>query len=215
MIAARTPGADDRLVAAIQDIFDAHPETPPPVTQPNYISWLLSIVHNHPMDEIFTEAAAARRRDHEYTRSDRRHFASSIFIPKSPSQWVWFYGAMLHLLVDPVSDGPAYPPPGMWIAEDQWIYDTFSTWAKNHEQPDKRRRRCGVHRLEPSKLAFDIPSDVSCCIYDKPTGELIGCVIRNFSASPAVLEWAEGIIYEAVSTRKSIRVSFTLLYPPL
>ena len=101
-----------------------------------------------------------------------------------------------------------YPVINQWICESDAIDDKWSDYLKYdpRAQPDSRRKRQPIFRIEPSKLSLDIGADQSAIVYDA-TGNLILVVLRNFCSEPDLLSHIEGIIKQAVDCRRSIRVS--------
>ena len=102
-----------------------------------------------------------------------------------------------------------YPVINEWICESDAIDDKWSDYLKHdpRAQPDSRRKRQPIFRIDPSNLTLDIGADQSAIIYDATTGDLILVVLRNFCSHPDLLSYIEGIIKQAVDLRKSIRVS--------
>jgi hypothetical protein len=102
-----------------------------------------------------------------------------------------------------------YPVINEWICESDAIDDKWRDYLKHdpRAQPDSRRKRQPIFRIEPSNLSLDIGADQSTIVYDADTGDLILIVLRNFCSDPDLLSHIEGIIKQAVDIRRSIRVS--------
>lgn len=105
----------------------------------------------------------------------------------------------------------AYPPIGHWIVENKDIYSQWNEYLQGYKLSDMRHRRYPTHLLQVKNLRLDIGPEESAIIYDKNTEDIIGVVIRKFSNSPEVLEWATSILKRSTEVATSVRVCFIYL----
>ena len=98
-----------------------------------------------------------------------------------------------------------YPPRYHWMVESDEIDDKWREHIEKGRQPDKRRRRYPLFRVDPSQLQLDVSPDESVLVYDKD--ELVLAVIRNFCGHPGLLSCIDSIIKRAVDHQKNVRVS--------
>lgn len=65
---------------------------------------------------------------------------------------------------------------------------------KTKSMPDKRTNRGKIQQLEDGKLAMSIPPNVTCLVYNVNTKQLVLSVVRNFSGSQVILDWAYNMV---------------------
>ncbi len=152
--------------------------------------------------------ALKQRQDYFIThRNLKGDFIHRIGLQWSPAARNGFWNSIrvvkLSKLVTP------YPPVGHWICETDPI---DAKWRKYLEedpraQPDRRRPRLPLSRIDVHMLRCDIRAGESVIIIDKDTGELVMVVFRSFSNHPGLLAHIDGVIKRAVEYHKSMRVS--------
>jgi hypothetical protein len=126
---------------------------------------------------------------------------------RNPRHYEDFSQTVAILSYTALPKGEAYPPPGHWVAEDAEVHGIWKPYMETVKLPDARRKRSPTHLLEHGRLQGVIPAEVNCIIQDKTTGEPVFAMFRNFCPTKEILDWARELVYEAVTTRKDIRVS--------
>lgn len=152
-------------------------------------------------------ALKARKQYFVDHRNMKLDFVHRIGLNWSPATRDFFFKGMRTVLLPKLAT--PYPVRKQWICESDAIDEKWRSYLKHdpRAQPDKRRPRQPIFRIDSSCLSLDIGADQSAIVYDASTGELIMLVIRDFCSDPDLLSYIEGIIKQAVECRKSIRVS--------
>ncbi|KAJ3501973.1 hypothetical protein NMY22_g18743 [Coprinellus aureogranulatus] len=174
----------------------------PTAPRGSFIDWAFRIL-GRVEDEELSVALAMRKALKSLFRKHVRLLARNIFLYKYPERFAILIG-FAHIGVDRAE--VEYPPRNHWVASSQELFDLWYHYLRNYEQPDGRLKRHPLMLLDREKLNISIPEDLSCCLYDKETKELVFVVIRRFSNHRAILDWASRIVQNAAATRKSIRL---------
>lgn len=213
LITSPEPSAAAALADHIGRVFASNPGLPPPIQQPDYVSWALAVAtgNGNPAaptaPHVVVQAVGIRKRDASHRRQGWRRLAAAIHLYKTPAQLGAFSATLAILWADPLPPKAPYPPRGEWIAESPATYRSWDRYFDNAPRPDKRKQRQPIHLLDDNKIQLSIPAELSCLLMDRKTGDLFCAIIRNFCPNPAILGWARRGISEAVSERKSSRVS--------
>ena len=174
----------------------------PNQSQGSFLPWAYTTFGRSPNPRL-TRALEARKALKKTERHEVRGLAHNMFIYKSPARYAILIG-FAHLGVDRFA--VEYPPKNHWVASTHELFEVWESYLENYEQPDPRLPRHPLMKLDPNQLQMSIPSELSCCLYDKKTNELVFIVIRKFANHRAILDWAMQIVHRAAITRKSIRV---------
>lgn len=154
-------------------------------------------------------ATALKLRKHNFldNRNKKLDFIHRIGLNWTPATRDSFLEGVETFLLSKLTT--PYPVENHWMCESDVIDEKWRHYLKHdpRAQPDKRRPRQPIFRVDPSHLSIDIASDQSAIVYDAKTGKLIILVLRNFCSDPDLLSHIEGIIKQAVEYRKSMRVS--------
>ena len=103
-----------------------------------------------------------------------------------------------------------YPPPGVWVAENEAIRDNWEEFCTTRPLHDKREGRHPVLLLDTNELAFTAEADDS--ILFLRNGKLVAFVIRDFCPVPSLLDDIAQFVEDTTSYRKSVRVSNFILF---
>jgi hypothetical protein len=139
-------------------------------------------------------------------RHRKTDFIRGIGLDWSPRTRDAFLGAIRTISLAKL-DTP-FPIVKHWICETDAVDHKWQDYLHNdpRAQPDRRRPRLPIFRLDPAQLQLDINADENALVYDQSTGELLLVVIRNFCQNPDLLAHIDRIIKQSVECRKSMRV---------
>ena len=99
-----------------------------------------------------------------------------------------------------------YPPDNHWVYETDDIGHQWRHDLEFGKQPDARISRKPLHKLDFSKLQYNLDVRSNAIFRDSQTGELVGLVYRNFIGRQDILDWAGRVIDESISMKKSVRL---------
>lgn len=105
-----------------------------------------------------------------------------------------------------------YPPKDHWIVETAEIDAQWRNHLEHGKQPDSRRKRYPLFRMDPTHLQLDIGCEDNILIYDSTSRDLVMVIVHNFCLHPDLLIFIDGIIKQGIEHRKSIRVSTFIAY---
>jgi hypothetical protein len=196
-----------QLLIALPNAFSDRTETPPHQLFDILTIWFGKFKDASLSFAAVASALKARKQYFIDNRNLKLDFVHRIGLNWSPATRDFFFKGM-RTVVLPKLRTP-YPVIKQWMCESDVIDEKWRYYLKYdpRAQPDKRRPRQPIFRVNPSHLSLDITSDQSAIVYDADSGELVMLVLRNFCTDPDLLSHIEGIIKQAVETRKSIRVS--------
>ncbi|KAK7054496.1 hypothetical protein VNI00_003694 [Paramarasmius palmivorus] len=98
-----------------------------------------------------------------------------------------------------------YPPRNVWLYDCQLAGLKWREHISTGKQPDQRVKRKEMHKVDPSKLDYDIKAGESARFVNEQ-GELVMLIIRDFCASDKMTQWADAVANRNVDVRKSIRL---------
>ncbi|KAH9912790.1 hypothetical protein B0H21DRAFT_659601, partial [Amylocystis lapponica] len=105
-----------------------------------------------------------------------------------------------------------YPPLGYWLYESSEIEALWHGRLVVEESPDGRNTRHPMMKAEDDELSYIVQPDESIIFYDKYTNELVALVLRNFCLDGEVLAWADSVVAEATSLKRSVRIKIMMLF---
>ncbi|KAH6897887.1 hypothetical protein BKA70DRAFT_1115822 [Coprinopsis sp. MPI-PUGE-AT-0042] len=202
---------DDELLALLEDFYLASPILPPPAPRGNYISFAIERLWEprsniHPLLRVAaSERRTRRNRDH----AQKQKVGRDWIIFASPTAYEDFHRTTLYWHIKKRPPAAAYPPPRVWLVENQELYDLWAGFLENQKLADPRRHggeRDPTFLVDEDQLDIVIPEDLNVVLIDKRTNEVVASVVRNFSRSPAMLSWVQGVVREAAETRRSVRL---------
>jgi hypothetical protein len=136
-------------------------------------------------------------------RKEKRDFADDACLHWSIEEKQCYLSTIPRHDVEELAE--PYPPLGHWMHESDRIRELWENHLMHGKQPDKRKKRLPMLRLDPSKLALNIQRNKSALVY--AGGKLRAVVLRDFCPSKEACEWVDNTIEENAACRKSIRVS--------
>jgi hypothetical protein len=194
-----------KLLSTTPDAFAGRSESPPELF--NIMTIWFGKYKGDFSQFSAVEATLQQRKDYSTIHRHKKvDFIRRIGLDWSSATRDSFLGATRTIYL-PKLDIP-YPVAKHWICETDEVDDKWRDYLYNdpRSQPDRRRPRLPISRLDPAKLQLDIKADENALVYDKKTGELVLVVIRNFCQDPDLLAHIDGIIKQSVECRKSMRV---------
>lgn len=108
----------------------------------------------------------------------------------------------------------SFPKLGTWVCESEDILGLWKYQIMHGPMADNRTPRREPVQINEGDLRKVIKADMSCIVKDPKTDEVVLVVLRDCIGDLDVLEWLDGIIGEATSTRRNIRVSSILTFTP-
>jgi hypothetical protein len=194
-----------KLCSAVPGAFAGRSETPSGLFDIMTI-WFGKYKGSSPQFSAVEHALQQRKNHFVIRRHKKLDFIRRIGLDWSPDTREAFLGATRTVFLSKL-DIP-YPIAKHWICETDEIDHKWRDYLQNdpRSQPDRRRPRLPIFRLDPAKLQLDIKADENVLVYDQSSGELLLVVIRNFCKDPNLLEHIDGIIKQSVECRRSIRV---------
>ena len=195
-----------KLLIALPDAFSGRTESPPDLFD-ILTTWFGKFKDASSMFGSVATALKDRRQFFTANRNIKVDFIHRIGLHWSPATRDTFLEGVATILLPKLTT--PYPVTKQWMCESDVIDEKWRHYL-NYDpraQPDKRRPRQPIFRVDPSHLSLDIGPDQSAIIYDANTGELVMLILRNFCCDPDLLSHIDEIIKQAVDCRKSMRVS--------
>lgn len=207
LVEADTPSNDALIVEILHALFCTRSPISPPVQPSSYLSWVLEIVARHPtISPLLRASHRERHRRRVAVMWLRRAAGFTYRVFKTPVAYSQWHITVLHLYLKQLPHGQEHPTPGHWIAETKAVYDLCSEYIRLQKLADSRDGRYPVERMDPDRIIRTIPPELSCLIFDVDTKELVASIVRNFSRSQTLLDWAKETIDLAVAMRRSARL---------
>jgi hypothetical protein len=194
----------NQLLIVVPDAFTGHSASPPDLFN-LMATWFGRF--NGSSRSSAMDTALKQRRDYFITHRHKKvDFINRIGLNWSPIKRDMFFTTIKSFFL-PKLETP-YPVVKHWICESDAIDSKWRDYLQNdlRAQPDRRRPRLPIFRMDPTKLQLDIKSDESALVYDHSTGNLILLVLRQFGNDPNLLSHIDGVIKQSVDYRRSIRV---------
>ncbi|GLB39703.1 hypothetical protein LshimejAT787_0702130 [Lyophyllum shimeji] len=165
-----------------------------------FLSWCRSV----PAVPVVVSRAVEQR--HKGVQAQRKH--KREFIEKLGLDWKNVdrdaYLQMIPIKTVSALAAP-YPPMRECIAESSSIFHKWYDHFATGPQADSRKRRLPVHRLDHSKLVYDVLPKES-VIFRNRRGRLVAAVLRNFCPDEATVAWADSVVADAMPGRRNIRM---------
>jgi hypothetical protein len=196
----------NKLLITLPDAFASHSKQPDQLF--DIMTMWFGQFEDAPVKFAAVAMALKQRRDHFIThRNQKVDFIHRIGLQWSPAArnafWDGIHVVALSRLEDP------YPPAGHWVCETDAIDAKWRRYLEEdpRAQPDRRRARSPLFRVDVDMLRCDIRPGESVIIIDEHTGELVMVIFCSFSNHPGLLAHIDDVIKRAVEYRKSMRVS--------
>ena len=103
-------------------------------------------------------------------------------------------------------DIDAYPPPKHWMVESSDIGDKWHAYCTTRHLADKREGYHPMCTVDEKKLDYVVKENESVLLVDDRTGELVGCVIREWCPEQGVVDAIAEYIRTTPSLKRSARV---------
>lgn len=169
----------------------------------NFASWCND---NRKVPSVLPDLLREWRAAHRKYRRAKDCFIRRLGLNSKKFQRGAYLSAIPTKVVVPLAK--AYPPLGHIILEMSSASQKWVKYFHHDRQPDRRKRRLPIHKLQPAKLAHDVCPEES-AIFTDDSGRIVGMVIRNFCPDNATVQWAESVVADAMPHHKNIRMEDT------
>lgn len=178
------------------------------IDENNVIRDLLGWANREDAPQRLKDAIALRNQAVASLRRNKRQFIKELGLDWTEKQREEYLEDIPVIIVDPLDE--PYPPFGIRISETEAIYKQWANHIAFTPQPDTRKPRYPVRRLDSTRIVHDIGPAES-AIFQERDGTIVGVVLRNFFPDQhmEVLAAVDEAAGEMVEVRKSTRVCST------
>lgn len=149
------------------------------------------------------EAIQSRRESAaKYRRKKRRFITRANLNSNRPPGGAESHGIPAEVVKE---TGRPYPPPGFWLFESEAIREKWKCALEEGKQPDARKPRMPMLRLDMKKIHHNVPLNESKIFIDDK-GEVAAIIIRDFCPHAGLVSWGDGVVKESVPLYRSCRV---------